>query len=612
MAKNKRLGSLSPSGRRTEPLESRRLFAAHIVGRGTSYSSIQAAVNAAATGATITVDAGSYAESVTVNKRLTIQGAGAGIDARGNRRRAAGAETTLTGASSGGVVHAAFYVTTGGVTIDGFVVQGVTDQSMSRGAGIVIAPNVSGTTVQNDIVQNNVAGLFLANNSSTAAAVIRHNVFRGNNKDGGNGGRAIYTDQTISGGRLTNVTIDGNAFFSNYGGSGTTHLEAAIAFESSSDRNSQTNLNVTNNVFDDDGKAVLAFNTDGLKFTGNVVTHGRDFYSGNVRFEGNAHHVTITGNNLYNGQGPAVAVDVKGAEGDSSGFVVTGNNIYGNGGVTTNPNNVGKKLGVVFNGDFYDGTFDARHNYWGSSTGPGGDGPGTGDSVYGGPGNADTGKWAVSSTRGTELYSGWATSPIVSRDTAYWGLAAADGYRIQAEDFDFGGNGVGYYDTTGGNSVGLDRVTDVDVDKTSDADGGYVVTNTAAGEWLDYAVTPTQAGTFRLDLRTASSAAGAKVRVLIDGQQVGSDVAVPSTGSQSKYTTFSLTGLRLTAAAHTLRLLFVSKNSAGLGPAFNWMQMTRTGTNPAGTSVATAPHAATPAVTVADAADWTDTFLATG
>src|ERR1700761_8959655 len=64
-----------------EPMEQRLLLAAHIVGSSTSYATIQAAVNAAVAGATITVDAGTYAEQVTVSKSLTIKGAQAGVDA---------------------------------------------------------------------------------------------------------------------------------------------------------------------------------------------------------------------------------------------------------------------------------------------------------------------------------------------------------------------------------------------------------------------------------------------------------------------------------------------------------------------------------------------------
>ncbi len=556
-------------------LEDRQMMAAHVA--GVTYATIQAAVNAAPVGGTVTVDAGTYAETVTVNKSLTIQGAEAGVDARGNGRREAGAESVLTGATTTAGVGAGFYITANDVTVDGFTIEGETSQDLMVGAGLVVAPNVSGTHVVNDILQNNVSGMFLANASPTDAAVIQHDVFRNNNNAGTNGGRGIYSDQSVSGGLLTNVTIDGNSFVNNRGGSGTTGLEGAVALESGTTATSQTNITVTNNVFDSDGKALLAFNLTGLVFSGNVVTHGLDWYSGIVRFEGNDHNVTISGNNIYANTGPGIAIDTKGFPGDDSGFVITGNNIYGNG--TTS----GSSFGVTVNGNVYDGALNLAGNYWGAATGPSGDAAGGGDSVY------DTGhvvsghSWSVTAdtgyAAGNALDSSaakYATAPVVSQDTAYWGLAAADGNKVQAEDFDNGGQGLAYNDSDAGNDGGAYRTTGVDVEATTDTGGGYDVGWTAAGEWLDYAVNLTQGGLYRMDMRLASPSAGATFRVLVDGTQVGTDTAVPNTGGWQTWQTVSLLNLPLTAGPHTIRVQWVANSTGGAGPNFNWFQLTNT------------------------------------
>src|SRR5205085_317231 len=75
--------------------------------------------------------------------------------------------------------------------------------------------------------------------------------------------------------------------------------------------------------------------------------------------------------------GPGVAIDSKGVPGDNYGFVVTNNNFFGNSLA------YGSKISLASDSTTYVGQPDERNNYWGSSTGPGGDGPGTGDKVYG-------------------------------------------------------------------------------------------------------------------------------------------------------------------------------------------------------------------------------------
>src|SRR5690348_13135118 len=94
-----------------ERMEPRAYLAAHILGNATVYQTIQAAVNAASPGATINIDAGNYAELVTISKPLTLQGAQAGKDAQ-NR---GGAESVITGVKGSSGISSAFYITTNDV-----------------------------------------------------------------------------------------------------------------------------------------------------------------------------------------------------------------------------------------------------------------------------------------------------------------------------------------------------------------------------------------------------------------------------------------------------------------------------------------------------------------
>src|SRR4051794_12480622 len=109
-----------------ELLEGRQLLAAHIVGNSTTFPSIQAAVDAASPNAIINVDAGTYSERVTINKTLTVRGAQAGVDARGNGRLygPVAAETILNGYDTGAGRSPSFIIKANDVTIDGFTIQG--------------------------------------------------------------------------------------------------------------------------------------------------------------------------------------------------------------------------------------------------------------------------------------------------------------------------------------------------------------------------------------------------------------------------------------------------------------------------------------------------------
>ena len=390
-----------------EALDRRVLLAAHIVGSPTVYATIQAAVTAAAAGATITVGPGTYAEQVTVSKPLTIQGSQAGVDGATRVGGSTAGESIVSGAVSSGVHSCAFHVTANDVVIDGFTVQGETDASDTTGAGIVIAPKVSGTHVLNNVVRQNVAGLFLANYSATDAAVIQHNYFGYNNNAGGNSGRGIYTDGTISGGNLTDVTIDSNTFVGNYGTDG---VEAACAFQATA-AGEQSNIQITHNVMAGNGKATLFFNTTGVVITDNTITGSIDSGSAALRFEGDNHTVTIQHNTADGNTAPAVAIDAKGTPGDSSGFVINGNNFYGNNTA------FGPAASVVYVPSTYTGTLDVRSNWWGDPSGPGHDGPGTGDAVSAASLQVSpVEKWTLT-TGGTELYSPWLAAPYSATPT---------------------------------------------------------------------------------------------------------------------------------------------------------------------------------------------------
>jgi hypothetical protein len=128
---------------------------------------------------------------------------------------------------------------------------------------------------------------------------------------------------------------------------------------------------------------------------------------------------------------------------------------------------------------------------------------------------------------------------------------------IEAENFDRGGEGVGYHDNVAGNAGGQYRTTeDVDIIVSADsAGGGYVVNNFETGEWLAYTVNVASAGTYDIALRVSSTFTGSAFHVEVDGIDVTGRITVPSTGAWSVFQWIGKTGVPLTAGNHVLRVV---------------------------------------------------------
>jgi len=158
--------------------------------------------------------------------------------------------------------------------------------------------------------------------------------------------------------------------------------------------------------------------------------------------------------------------------------------------------------------------------------------------------------------------SGGGGGPVTS--TPYGGTPAPVPGTIQAENFDEGGAGVAYSDTSVANQGGKYRTSDgVDIETTSDVGGGYDVGWMSVGEWLKYTVNVTAADTYDIEFRLASSGGGGTFHLEIDGVNVTGPVSVPNTGGWQTWTTVRKTGVNLNAGAQVWR--FVADSAGGTG-----------------------------------------------
>ena len=321
------------------------------------FTTIQAAIDAATAGDRILVCAGSYNESVSVNKTLQVLGAQSGVDAR-SRSVPATDESVITGvgANGGGVS-----ITANDVVFDGFVVED-TDQA-PFGSGIVTGSATSGNQVINNISRSNISGA-TPGASGTTQTVLRHNLFDSNNDAGAASGSGIYVDTGVN-----NLLIDQNRF--------TGHLTAAMNINGSVVPAS--NVSITANALVNDSSIVL-FGNSTTNVTGNTSSNiaGSGIFVGG----GNA-GIAIAGNRLDDSpseNSSLVAITDVGF-GNNTNITVLGNDLTdGMRGVSAT-GGVGDELEVHFNRiasnatagarNSTTGTMDAENNWWGCNGGPG-------------------------------------------------------------------------------------------------------------------------------------------------------------------------------------------------------------------------------------------------
>lgn len=159
--------------------------------------------------------------------------------------------------------------------------------------------------------------------------------------------------------------------------------------------------------------------------------------------------------------------------------------------------------------------------------------------------------------------------PPPSGQSPYGGTAWALPGVIEAENYDLGGSGVAYNDTTTGNAGNIYRNDNVDLWSTTDTTGpSFMVGATPTGEWLEYTVNVAAAGTYTLNIRATTGANNKQVRILMNGTDVTGAVAIPNTGGWQNWQTISR-AVNLNAGQQVLRLQ-VDAGSVNI----NWISVT--------------------------------------
>lgn len=126
---------------------------------------------------------------------------------------------------------------------------------------------------------------------------------------------------------------------------------------------------------------------------------------------------------------------------------------------------------------------------------------------------------------------------------------------VQAENYDYGGEGVAYHSSTAGNPGGQYRSDGVGIQTCTDTGGGYDVAYVAAGNWQKYTVTVSSAGSHTVSFRLASPNPNAFLHLENNsGTNLTGSIACPVTGGYQTWQTVSVS-ITLPAGVQVLKVV---------------------------------------------------------
>lgn len=144
--------------------------------------------------------------------------------------------------------------------------------------------------------------------------------------------------------------------------------------------------------------------------------------------------------------------------------------------------------------------------------------------------------------------------------------------RIEAEDFDLGGQGVAYNDTEEENLGGMYRESEwVDIKATRDEDGQFQLGWIKEGEWTEYTVCA-EVGMYTVTFRvTANVFHPGQITLVVDGETIGM-IQTPNTGSwDENHVNMKLTQVPIRQGNQIIRLEYT-----GGYQDINWFEFEKT------------------------------------
>ena len=180
----------------------------------------------------------------------------------------------------------------------------------------------------------------------------------------------------------------------------------------------------------------------------------------------------------------------------------------------------------------------------------------------------------------------YGNNPIAPVKVPFSGAAKVIPGTIEAEDFDYGGPGISYSNTTVktmddniNRYITTFRVTDsVDFDLATGDAGGYAVAVTKASEWTAYTVNVAATAQYTIDVRVASKGLGGSFHLEFTNGNVAT-FNVPDTGDWQTWQTLTKSNVTLTAGQQVMRIVMDSGGVSNLVGDINYVRIWPAGRN---------------------------------
>ncbi len=148
-------------------------------------------------------------------------------------------------------------------------------------------------------------------------------------------------------------------------------------------------------------------------------------------------------------------------------------------------------------------------------------------------------------------------TPPSQQQSPYAGIPWGIPGKIEAENYDIGGQNIAFKDITNTNQGGAYRNDNVDIETSSE--GGYNVGWIKSGEWLEYTVNVIVSNTYTVESRVAATNIGKSFHIELDGQNVSGQINIPNTGGWQNWETVT-TSIFLSEGEKVMRIVMDSND----------------------------------------------------